>query len=241
MPASRNTALRIFRTAFAASGLLLCLCARLPAAGALNELLSWLELPASELPAPPLPKAVYYLTDYSYVDPQGLIPAPALAAALNYYRANVGALGNPRYLSVIDYTRHANEKRFFVADMKTGLVETFLVAHGRGSDPLHTGYAGLFSNEEGSHATSLGLFLTGKTYNGENGYSLILYGLSDSNSNAFARFIVVHGAPYVSPANVPLGRSWGCPAVEMGVRTRLINLLKGGSLIYAWHARAPAY
>jgi len=241
MPASRNTMLRIFRTAFATSGLLLCLCARLPAAGALDDLLAWLRLPSAELPAPPAPKLSYYNTDYSYVDPQGLIPPRPLAAALNYYRANLGDLGNTRYLSVIDYTRHANEKRFFVADMKTGQVEAFLVAHGRGSDPLHTGYAGLFSNDQGSHATSLGLFLTGKTYTGENGYSLVLYGLSDSNSNAFARFIVVHGAPYVSPANVPLGRSWGCPAVEMGVRTRLINQLKGGSLIYAWHEHAPAY
>ena len=208
----------------------------------MSELLALPDLPAGELPATPLPKAAYYYNaDYSYVDPQGIIPPQALAVALTYYRTNLGNLGNPRYLSVIDYTRHANEKRFFVADMKTGQVEAFLVAHGSGSDPLHTGYAGFFSNEEGSHATSLGLFLTGKTYTGENGYSLVLYGLSNSNSNAFARFIVVHGAPYVSPSNVPLGRSWGCPAVEMGVRTRLINLLKGGSLIYAWHERAPVY
>jgi hypothetical protein len=229
--------LRALKKVFPAGCLLACLCAQAPAGPALSELISGSPQAARSVPPAPIPFPVR--ASYEYLDPGHLVPAQALAAALNYYRANLASLGNPRYLSVIDYTRHANEKRFFVVDMNTGAVESFLAAHGRGSDPDHTGYAASFSNVPGSQATSLGIFLTGDTYNGDNGYSLRLYGMSPANSNAFTRAIVIHGAPYVNPANVPLGRSQGCPAVEMGVRTRLINMLKGGSVIYSWHERFP--
>ena len=110
-----------------------------------------------------------------------------------------------------------------------GKVERFLVAHGQGSDPSRTGYATRFSNENETHATSLGFFRTAETYDGKHGYSLRLDGLSATNSNARERAIVIHGADYVAS----LGRSWGCPAVEMSVRTRLIDMLKGGSVILA--------
>jgi hypothetical protein len=237
MTARPTTALRALGSFLSAGLLLFCFYGQAPAGEALAQLMEQLSAPARQLPVPPLPPRRHARPDYSYIDPGHIVPARPLAAALSYYQANLAAIGNPRYLSVIDYTRHANEKRFFIVDMKTGAVETFLVAHGRGSDPDHTGYAGFFSNQEGSLATSLGFFLTGATYIGENGYSLVLYGKSESNSNAFTRYIVIHGASYVDPANVPLGRSWGCPAVELGVRDRLIDMLKGGSVIYSWHKK----
>jgi hypothetical protein len=240
MTAWRTISARYLQTALASALLLLSFYGQARAGAAYQALLAEFSGPARQLPIPPPPSRVPVRTDYSYVDPGGIVPARPLAAALNYYRANLGVIDNQRYLSIIDYTRHANEKRFFIVDMRTGRVETFLVAHGKGSDPDHTGFAGLFSNQEGSLATSLGFFLTGKTYTGENGYSLVLHGLSAANSNAFSRYIVIHGASYVDPANFPLGRSWGCPAVELGVRTRLIDMLKGGSVIYAWHDRFAA-
>ena len=91
-----------------------------------------------------------------------------------------------------------------------------LVAHGRGSGD---NFATRFSNAEGSHQTSLGLFRTADTYVGGNGYSLRLDGLETGvNDRARERAIVMHGAPYVSEANVRtvgrLGRSHGCPALR---------------------------
>jgi hypothetical protein len=175
--------------------------------------------------------------EYSYVDPQRVVPARPLGAALRYYKANKARLGNADYLSVIDYTQRSENKRLYVIDMRTGAVERFLVAHGKGSDPDHTGYATVFSNEDSTHASSLGFYLTGSTYDGDNGYSLQLYGQDPTNSNALARSIVMHGAKYVDPALPVIGRSWGCPAVELSVRTRLIDMLKGGSVIYAYHEK----
>lgn len=169
--------------------------------------------------------------EFAYVDQRHLVPEEALRTALKFYKESRTRFGTHEYLSVIDYTQPASAKRFYVINMRTGAVERFLVAHGSGSDPGRTGYARYFSNENRTHATSLGFYRTGETYYGENGYSLRLEGLSSTNSNARAREIVVHGADYVNA----LGRSWGCPAVEMSQRTRVINMIKGGSLIYAYY------
>jgi hypothetical protein len=187
----------------------------------------------SDMPVPgvSVPEDVNKGDEFQYIDPGHVIPQVPLQAALRYYKANRGNMGNPNYLSVIDFTQHTGQKRFYVIDMRTGKVERFLVAHGQGSDPSHSGYASRFSNVDSTHASSLGFYRTAETYEGKHGFSLRLDGLSSTNSNARARAIVIHGADYVAS----LGRSWGCPAVEMSVRTRLINTLKGGSIIYAYH------
>ncbi len=183
-----------------------------------------------QAPGAPTPVDTNFGGEFGYIDKGRVIPAAPLQAALRFYKDNRGRLENPYYLSVIDFSQPAANKRLYVIDMRTGGVERFLVAHGQGSDPDHTGYATIFSNEQATHASSLGFYKTAETYSGENGYSLRLDGLSSTNSNARARAIVIHGAEYVSS----LGRSWGCPAVEISQRTRLINMLKGGSLIYAY-------
>jgi hypothetical protein len=90
--------------------------------------------------------------------------------------------------------------------------------------------------------SSLGLFVTDRSYQGQNGYSLRLRGLDPGvNDHAFARAIVIHGAPYVSAATAAelgrLGRSWGCPAVRMDVARTLIDQIKGGTVVYAYGAR----
>ena len=199
--------------------------------GATRSGVSMDAMPAPEVSAP---QDVNRNDEFRYIDRSGVVPAEALQAALTFYKANRGNIGNQDYLSVIDYTQHAGQKRFYVINMRTGGVERFLVAHGQGSDPSRSGYATRFSNENETHATSLGFFRTSDTYEGKHGYSLRLDGLSATNSNARERAIVIHGADYVAS----LGRSWGCPAVEMGVRTRLINMLRGGSIIFAYHKRA---
>ncbi|MCP5916770.1 murein L,D-transpeptidase catalytic domain family protein, partial [Klebsiella pneumoniae] len=74
--------------------------------------------------------------------------------------------------------------RFFIVDMNSGSVWPLHVAHGKGSDSNHDGYAEKFSNTSGSNASSLGYYITAETYNGSNGYSLRLDGMSSTNSNA---------------------------------------------------------
>jgi hypothetical protein len=173
------------------------------------------------------------LSKYSYVDPTHMIQEKHLTAALNYYETNKAQLGNSSYLSIIDFSKSSKEKRFFIINMSTGSVWAIHVAHGKGSDSDHDGIAEKFSNVSGSNASSLGFYLTAETYNGSNGYSLRLDGLSSTNSNVRARAIVIHGASYVQESSVIQGRSWGCPAVAVELRDKVISLLKGGSLIYA--------
>ncbi|MBP7845465.1 MAG: murein L,D-transpeptidase catalytic domain family protein, partial [Proteobacteria bacterium] len=46
--------------------------------------------------------------------------------------------------------------------------------------------------------------------------------------------IVVHGAKYVNSSKSKMGRSWGCPALQSSLSTRIIKEIKEGSLMYAW-------
>jgi len=117
--------------------------------------------------------------------------------------------------------------------MKSGAVQAVHVAHGSGSDPRNTGRATVFSNEDGSNCSSLGYYLTAETYDGKHGYSCRMDGLSTTNSNVRERAVVIHGADYVHDSDVKQGRSWGCFALAMTMRTSVIDRLKGGSLIYA--------
>jgi len=146
-------------------------------------------------------------------------------------------------LTVIDYSLPSWRPRLWVFDLETrSLLFTDRVAHGQGTGEA---WARTFSNVPGSRQTSLGLFLTGDTYVGRNGYSLRLHGLDPGvNDNAFERAVVMHGAPYVSDAFVRaegrIGRSWGCPAVSEPLARPLLDTIKGGSLVYAFHADAGA-
>jgi hypothetical protein len=152
-----------------------------------------------------------------------------------------GAVKAPETLTVIDYSKPSSERRLWVFDLKAKeLVYEELVAHGQGSG---ANMATQFSNEDESHQTSLGLFVTRDTYVGKNGYSLRLDGLDRGvNDRARDRAIVMHGAPYVSEqfvkANGRLGRSWGCPAIGAGVAKQMIDRVKGGGLVFAYYPDA---
>lgn len=170
--------------------------------------------------------------DYSYLDPEKIIPSNLLSEAVAYYDANLDKITNQRVMGIIDYKQHNSKERFYIIDMESGRVERYLTAHGKNSDPNFDGYATKFSNTPDSNMTSLGFFLTAETYYGKNGYSLRLDGLSSTNSNARSRAIVIHGAEYVTPGP-KIGRSYGCPAVEMRYHQDLIDQIKDGSLLYA--------
>lgn len=161
-----------------------------------------------------------------------LIGDALLQEALSAQSDAHSEIGNDRFLSVIDYRAPSNVPRYFLIDTSDMTAEAFLVSHGRGSDPDYDGIADRFSNIEGSKMSSLGAFVTGKTYYGAHGLSLKLKGLSPQNDLAEQRLIVVHGADYVNADRAILGRSWGCPALERTVAERVIPLIKGGSFLY---------
>ena len=156
----------------------------------------------------------------------------ALRQAVQAMARNASRLRNPRFLTLIDLGRHSSQPRLFLIDIETGKYETLLVAHGRGSDRDHDGYAESFSNRIGSRMSSLGAYVTADTYYGRHGLSLRLVGLNPTNDKAMERAIVMHGADYVAPGRDRMGRSWGCPAIERRHVARLLPKLANGSFLY---------
>jgi hypothetical protein len=161
-----------------------------------------------------------------------------LALTASRCAAERGLVKRRELLTVIDYSIPSTKPRLFTFDLeKKKLVFRELVAHGKNSGG---NVPTVFSNRHGSLATSLGLFVTGDTYIGSNGYSLRMKGLEKGvNDQAMARAIVMHGAPYVSytatKALGRLGRSWGCPAVRSAVARKMINTLRGGTPIFSYY------
>jgi hypothetical protein len=149
-----------------------------------------------------------------------------------------GDVADPSTLTIIDYSRPSTDRRLWVFDLRSQqLLYEELVAHGRGSGE---NLATSFSNQPESHQSSIGLFATGDTYVGRNGYSLRLRGLDGGyNDQAYARAIVMHGAPYVSDefarTQGRLGRSHGCPALRNGIAREVIDTVKGHGLIFAYY------
>ncbi|MEO6064910.1 MAG: murein L,D-transpeptidase catalytic domain family protein [Lysobacterales bacterium] len=161
-----------------------------------------------------------------------------LALAAQQCAVRSGAAKPSRRLAVIDYSRPSTAPRLWVFELKTGkLLYAEYVAHGRGSgENLPTE----FSNREGSHQSSLGLFTAGETYIGENGYSLRMDGLEPGvNDLARERMLVMHGADYVDPEQAErqgrLGRSFGCPAIRRAVASGVIDSLKDGQFVFAYY------
>lgn len=141
-------------------------------------------------------------------------------------------------VGIVDFACHSREMRFSLVDATAGSVTaSYLVAHGRGSDPDNSGWARHFSNQAGSNASSEGSFLTGAVYSGKHGHSRRLYGLDPENSQAFERAIVLHGASYVGQDLVSkqgrIGRSLGCFAVESTAIAEVVARLGPGRLLFA--------
>lgn len=166
--------------------------------------------------------------------------SPSVARAIEHVLKQTS--DHPR-AAVLDFSAHSSAPRFHVIDRASGQVlQSFRVSHGHSSEGKRDdGYAEVFSNEDGSNASSLGLYLTGETYRSAvyPGLSMRLDGLSPTNSNARSRFIVVHEARYMEPESWKgkktsrPGRSEGCFAFSKGDRDAVISHLQGGALIYA--------
>ena len=160
-----------------------------------------------------------------------------LAQAKRLLEENASRIALHDRVALADFSAPSWRPRFHLVDMVGGKVSSFLVAHGRGSDPGHTGRLQNFSNKIGSNATSEGAYLTGAEYIGKHGRSMRLAGLDLKNSNARARAIVVHAAWYAAPDMIDkygkLGRSEGCFAFCEEDRNDVLARLGEGRLLYA--------
>lgn len=165
-------------------------------------------------------------------------PAPAsligqARAALSKHKDRIRNLDR---MAVADFGVHSSKPRFHIIDLQSGTTQSFLVAHGRGSDPAHTGWLKSFSNAPGSDATSEGAYVTADTYVGKHGLSRRVIGLEDGNSNALSRGIVIHSAWYVSEdmaRGAGIGRSEGCFALSAQDHATVMNLLGPDRLLMA--------
>lgn len=141
-------------------------------------------------------------------------------------------------LTLIDFSKSSTEKRLWVIDLKTKtLLYHTLVAHGRNSGDK---YASKFSNVPNSNQSSLGFYVTGTTYIGKHGKSLILHGVEkDINDKAQERAIVMHAADYVSEGFIKkvgrLGRSFGCPAIPTEIHKEMISTLANGTCLFIYY------
>jgi len=162
---------------------------------------------------------------------------PALRVrALAAFARHRNRLVHADVMGIVDYARPSGEPRFHLLDLVSGHSQTLLVAHGKGSDPAHSGWLERFSNVHGSHASSEGAFLTASEYHGQHGRSMRLHGLEPSNDAALARAIVVHSADYVTRARAQtgkLGRSFGCFTVTAQDLPEVLGRLGAGRLLYS--------
>src|SRR5690606_14745382 len=195
----------------------------------------------TEVKKEPLPKIDQTILLYRKMNLEFVLQYDAFEQAIQGYKTL-----RPRrdqILTVIDFTLPSTEKRMVVLDMKNEKVLYHtIVSHGRNSGDK---YARAFSNRHGSYQSSLGFYETEGTYQGGNGYSLVLNGLEKGiNDQAKARAVVMHGADYCSESFIKstgrLGRSYGCPALPREINKPVINTIKNGTLLYIY-ADNPEY
>lgn len=165
-------------------------------------------------------------------------PSPLLLgrakAALATHRSRIH---NHDLLAIADFSKPSRDPRFYVVDLRNGNSTPYLVAHGKGSDPSHSGWVQNFSNLHGSEATSAGSYLVSETYIGQYGQSRRLIGLDPENDQAEARAIVIHPAWYVNQSLIhdqgKIGRSQGCFAFAKEDINVILERVAPGCLLYA--------
>lgn len=130
---------------------------------------------------------------------------------------------NERFCILIDMSIHSGLKRFVVWNFKKDtIVYSFLVGHGCCDNSWNDNESAAkakFSNEDGSHCSSIGKYKIGERARSDWGVNIkhVLHGLDKTNNNARKRFIVFHSWEVVSdeeiyPEGTPEG--WGCPTIS---------------------------
>ncbi len=182
---------------------------------------------------------------YSSINPEGLSQDVFRIAYLKYIKfSSEGKLGNKSLITVVDFNKPSSEDRLWIMDVNEGapkLIKKSLVTHGEKSGYL---MAENFSNEDGTHMSSLKFYITGEPYQSSKvGYALKLHGQDPGiNSNIFPRGIVMHRAVYATyerAARGAIGRSWGCLGVPTQYNQMFVDLLRGKTLIYVHSDKNP--
>jgi hypothetical protein len=149
-----------------------------------------------------------------------------------------GLIRRKNVLSICDFSQSSSNRRMYVIDIrhKRLLYRTY-VAHGQNSGAE---FANSFSNQPDSYKSSLGFYVTTRTYYGKNGLSLKIEGVDTGyNDLAGKRNIVLHGCSYVGTKYLNhygnVGTSLGCPAIPNSMSPRIIQLVKHGSCLFIYH------
>jgi hypothetical protein len=149
-----------------------------------------------------------------------------------------GLIRRKNVLSICDFSQPSYSQRLYVIDVRhRKLLYRTYVAHGQNSGG---DYATSFSNDPDSYKSSLGFYVTNRTYIGRNGLSLRIRGVDTGyNDMASKRNIVLHGSSYVNPQYMTdfgtIGTSLGCPAIPTGISPRIIRAVKDGSCLFIYH------
>ena len=138
---------------------------------------------------------------------------------------------NTRVALFVDLSRHSGRRRFVAWDMVRMVpIFTCPVSHGSGSEMSHvrSAYA-RFSNEDGSHLSSLGRAVVAERYEGRYGVAYRLDGLETTNSNLRSRCVVLHGWEHTTSYPIwpraTVG-SFGCPVLSRRMMARVDELLQ---------------
>ncbi|GJH41049.1 hypothetical protein RCZ04_15990 [Capnocytophaga sp. HP1101] len=147
-------------------------------------------------------------------------------------------LNDKDLFSIIDFTKDSNSKRFYTIDLeKMKILYYTYVAHGKKSGEK---MATSFSDVMESNKSSIGFYITGTTYVGSNGFSLMLYGDEKGyNSNLAKRAVVIHTADYANENYIVrtgrMGRSLGCPVLPPNIYKQVIETIKEKTMIFAYY------
>jgi L,D-transpeptidase catalytic domain len=148
-----------------------------------------------------------------------------------------GKLNSKKLLTIIDFTKSSNAKRFYTIDLENLAVKFYTyVSHGKNTGDV---MAKSFSNTVHSNQSSIGFYITAETYVGSKGYSLKLDGMEEGyNDKIRERAVVMHDAEYVSEYWIKkygrLGRSQGCPALPKNLGKKVIDTIKNHTVIFAY-------
>lgn len=130
---------------------------------------------------------------------------------------------NASIVFLADMAEAAGKNRFFVYDLEGDSIRlSGLVTHGRCNKLWLTGRQ--YGNTVGCGCTSIGKYKVGNPYKGRFGDAYKLHGLDATNSNAYARFVVLHSHDCVPESPVYPGQlcqSDGCPTVSPGFLKQL--------------------
>ena len=157
--------------------------------------------------------------------------------AMNGYyniRKQDTVLSDKKVITILDFTKSIDEKRLYTIDLENRKVLFHtLAAHGIRSG---TDFADRYSNINDSNMSSEGFMVTGNTYHGVMGYSLVLNGLDEGiNDLVDFRNVVMHPARATArngKETAKIGRSLGCPSIDPVYSKEVIDTVKDGTLVY---------